>query len=401
MERVNIGLIGVGGFGGVHRQAIRSAEDKGLARLVAAVILPGLEVEVEKELRARGVLVYRSHEEMLARAPREAEGGLELVGVPCGIDQHAPLSIAALRAGFHVLCEKPAAGNLAEALAMQRTARETGRILAIGYQDMYTPVTQRIKQLTLEGRRGGTLGRLLSAKGYALWPRDSGYYGRNAWAGRLSVGGRAIYDSPIQNATAHYLQDLLYVAGPDSASSATPIRLYGENYRAKSIESADTQFVRIRTREGPVLSFMVTHACTVNAGPVAEFTYERGVVRWGMDNGKGRAEVRGAGAVETLDNGALDAHDLPYLGVIRAIRDGGQPAATIDNCIQHTMCVDALFGRCELVQVAPEHTATETGDTTVTHLPGIEALMERMYERGQSYYEAGAPWARPGKEIDL
>jgi hypothetical protein len=37
----------------------------------------------------------------------------------------------------------------------------------------------------------------------------------------------------------------------------------------------------------------------------------------------------------------------------------------------------------------------------VTHLPGIQALVERMYERGQSYHEAGAPWARPGKEIDL
>lgn len=401
MERINIGLIGVGGYGRVHRQAIRAAEEKGLARLVAAVILPGLEAEVERELREKKVLIYRSHQEMLSRAPREVEGGVQLVGVPCGIDQHAPLSIAALRAGFHVLCEKPAAGNLADALEMRRVARETGRILAIGYQDMYTPVTQRIKQLTLEGRQGGPLGRLLSAKGSARWPRDSAYYGRNAWAGRLSVGGRAIYDSPIQNATAHYLQDLLYVAGPDQASSATPIRLYGENFRAKAIESADTQYVRIQTKEGPVLVFMVTHACTVNSGPVAEFTYERGAIRWSMENGRGKAEVHHASSVETLDNGPADAHDLPYLGVIRAIREGGQPAATIENCIQHTMCVDALFSRCDLAAVPSGYTATQTGETTVTHIPGIETLMERMYDRGQSYHEAGAPWARPGQEIDL
>jgi predicted dehydrogenase len=410
MERVNIGLIGVGGYGRVHRQAIRAAEEHGLARLAAAVILPGLEPETENELRARGVLIYRSHQEMLARAPREAEGGLELVGVPCGIGEHAPLSIAALRAGFHVLCEKPAAGNLADALEMQRAARQARKIMAIGYQNMYTPPLRRIKELTLEGRRGGRLGRLLEAKSSSLWPRDSAYYGRNAWAGRLAVGGRPIYDSPAQNATAHYLQDLLYVAGPDEASSATPVRLYGENYRAKDIESADTQFLRISTREGPTLTYMVTHACTEMRGPVTEFSYEGGAIRWWTERGLGVMELRygapgGAAAAapvaERVDSGPRDAHELPYEGVIQAIRGGPPPKATIDNCLQHTACIDALFSRCELVAIPREHTRTETGATVVTHLPGIDELMQRMYDRKQSFHEAGAPWARAGREVEL
>src|SRR5690606_35584330 len=137
--------------------------------------------------------------------------------------------------GFHVLCEKPAAGNHGEALEMQRAARETGKILAIGYQNMYTPTVRRIKELTLEGRRGGALGRLLTATCSARWPRGASYYGRNAWAGRLAVSGREIFDSPVQNALAHYLQDMLFIAGPDARTCATPVRLYGENYRAKSI----------------------------------------------------------------------------------------------------------------------------------------------------------------------
>jgi predicted dehydrogenase len=376
---------------------------------VAAVILPGLDPESEKELRARGVLIYRSHEEMFARAPREAPGGLELVGVPCGIEAHAPLSIAALRAGFHVLCEKPAAGNHGDALEMQRVARETGRILGIGYQNMYSRPIQRIKELTLEGRNGGPLGRLVKAKSYALWPRDSVYYGRNAWAGKLVSGGRPIYDSPIQNATAHYFQDLLYVAGPDAVSSATPVRLYGENYRAKEIASADTQFVRVQTREGPVLLFMVTHACTVMRGPATEYIYERGVIRWSSEGTKGPTEVRVGSdprvseppVVETLENEDTELHNLPYLGLIKAIRSGGQPIATIHNCIQHTACVQALFTRCDLVPIPAEHLRTERGQTVVTHIPGIDELMKGMFDREQSYHEAGAPWARPGKEIDL
>jgi len=401
---VTIGLIGVGGYGRAHLQAIRIAEDRGIARLVAAVILPGLEEETERDLRSRGVLIYRSHEDMLARAPREADGGMELVGVPCGSGQHAPLSITALRAGYHVLCEKPAAGNHREALEMQRAARETGKILAIGYQNMYTPTVRRIKELTLEGRRGGVLGGLLQAPCSARWPRDAAYYGRNAWAGRLAVDGREIFDSPAQNALAHYLQDMLFVAGPDARSCASPVRLYGENYRAKNIESADTQFLRIRTREGPPITFMATHACDVAQDPIIEYVYERGTISWRSRADTARIEVRDAAdgrMIETLDNGPDDEHALPYLAVIRAIREGGTPITTIDNCVQHSLCVDRLFRGCGVTPIAPRFTSTDHAATADTSITGIARLMDTMFVEGRSFFEAGAPWAVPGKDIDL
>jgi len=403
-EPVTIGLIGVGGYGHMHLQAIREAQNRGIARLVAVVILPGLEEKTERDLRGRGVLIYRSHGEMLARAGREAAGGMELVGVPCGIGQHALLSIAALRAGCHVLCEKPAAGSHHEALEMQRAARETGKILAIGYQNMYTATVRRIKELTLEGRSGGALGRLLKATCCARWPRGSSYYGRNEWAGRLAVDGREIFDSPVQNALAHYLQDMLFVAGPDAHSCATPVRLYGENYRAKSIESADTQFLRIRTREGPTLVFMATHACSDVLDPVAEYVYERGTVTRRSFDDTARVEVRDAAdgrVTETLDNGPGDVHALPYLAVIRAIREGGTPVSTIDNCVQHSLCVDRLFRSCGVTPIAPSCTSTDPAPTPDTNITGIDRLMDGMFAAGQSFFEAGAPWAVPGNDIDL
>lgn len=401
---VTIGLIGVGGYGGVHRQVIRRAQERGIARLVAAVILPGLEEESERELKSQGVLIYRSHEEMFARAPREAMGGMELVGVPCGIAQHAPLSIAALRAGFHVLCEKPAAGNFREALEMLKTAHETGKLLTIGYQNMYTPTMRRIKVLTLEGRRGGMLGRLLGATCSARWPRGAAYYGRNHWAGRLVVDGREVFDSPVQNALAHYLQDMLFVAGPDERSCATPTRLYAENYRAKSIESADTQFVRIETLEGPTLVFMATHACSLSHGPVVEYVYEQGTITWRNLDGRGSMEVRSASAgrvMETLDNGPGDIHDLPYLAVIEALREGGRPVTAIENCVQHTLCVDRLFRGCGVVSISGEHTSAGPTATADACIMGIDGLMDRMFAEKLSFFEAGAPWAVPGKHIDL
>ena len=402
MERVGIGIIGVGGFGRTHLRAVEYAQSNGLAELRAAVILPGLEQETEARMRGEGVVIYRSHEEML----REAGGEIELVGVPCGIDQHEPLSVAALEAGYHVLCEKPAAGDRAQALSMQRASHRAGKSLAIGYQNIYSPTIQRIKEIALSG----SLGRLVRAKTMVLWPRPASYYRRNGWAGRLRVNGRAIYDSPVQNATAHYLENMLYVAGSSRQAAARPVKLYGENYRVKEIESADTQFLRIDTLEGPLLTFMTSHATVETRSPRTEYTFEKGRILWSADGG-GRMEVfRGspesAEPEESLDNGEVDIHHLPYLDTVQAIRQGREPLCTIDNAMAHTMCVDALFTRCDLVQVDESFAKTrrpfsDTDDSSITWLPGIDELMERMYGEEKSYYETGAPWAKPGKEVSV
>lgn len=398
MKHVGIGLIGVGGYGRQHLSAIAVAQARGLARLEAAVILPGLEPETESQLRTRGVKIYRSAEEMFERARGEIPNGLGLIGVPCGIAEHAPLSIAALEAGYHVLCEKPAAGTWEDARKMLEASKRSGRMLSIGFQNLYTPSIQRMKALVLEGRRGGRLGRLRWARSSATWPRDSVYYGRNSWAGRLAVNGRVVNDSPVQNALAHELQNLLWVAGPSETESASPRRLYGEQYRAKEIESADTQYLRVETDEGAVLCFAATHSCREYWGPVETWGFEHGTIRWD-GSARGRTEITYAdGEVERLDNGTDDIHALPYLGVLEAIAVSGRPAAVIENCIQHTACVDTLFRCCPITAVGGGHTRTDRGANVVISILGAEDLVKRMHEAGTSFHEAGAPWARKGVE---
>ena len=397
MDKVRIGLIGVGGFGRIHLAAIRHAQSMGKADLVAAVILPGLEAEEEQRLRSEGVRIYRTHREMF-----DAERGeVDLVGVPCGIDQHAPLSIEALRAGYHVLCEKPAAGDGEQAQDMLAAQRETGKILAIGYQNMYTHTTQRIKSIVLQG----DLGRLLGAKAMVLWPRARSYYDRNGWAGRLQANGRTINDSPAQNATAHYLQNLLYVAGASSGDSATPASIYCENFRAKEIESADTQFLRVQTAEGSVLTFMATHSTEGQQNPLMEYLFEGGRITWTVDDDGLTSVYRGDEAVEELRNGGGDIHHLPYLNVIEAIRTDSAAISGIANCLQHVQCVDALFSG-GVRQVEPAFCralAAGTGDieSSITVIKGVEELMHRMYREELSYHEAGAEWATKGWEVEV
>src|SRR5271169_5792451 len=67
---------------------------------------------------------------------------------------HAPQTIQSLRAGKHVLCEKPMAMNEAEARSVVQTAEETGRIFGVAYYRRMYPKVQRAKQLLAAGAIG-------------------------------------------------------------------------------------------------------------------------------------------------------------------------------------------------------------------------------------------------------
>jgi predicted dehydrogenase len=67
---------------------------------------------------------------------------------------HAPQAIACLKAGKHVLCEKPVAMNFAEAETMVAAAQETGKLLGVSYYRRLYPKLMRAKQLIAEGAIG-------------------------------------------------------------------------------------------------------------------------------------------------------------------------------------------------------------------------------------------------------
>jgi predicted dehydrogenase len=65
------------------------------------------------------------------------EKEIEAVYVLTPNKSHAAISVAAMKAGKHVMCEKPMAKSYADAKLMLDTAKETGKILTIGYQNRY------------------------------------------------------------------------------------------------------------------------------------------------------------------------------------------------------------------------------------------------------------------------
>lgn len=89
---------------------------------------------------------------------------LDIVHVCTPNRSHAEISIAALEAGKHVLCEKPMAKTYAEGLEMMAAVKKTGKKLLIGYQYRLTPAARYLQRVC----RSGELGEIYYTKAHAL-----------------------------------------------------------------------------------------------------------------------------------------------------------------------------------------------------------------------------------------
>jgi 1,5-anhydro-D-fructose reductase (1,5-anhydro-D-mannitol-forming) len=117
---------------------------------------------------------------------------------------HAPQTIEALRAGRHVLCEKPMALNYSEAETMCRTARETGLTLAIAYYRRKYPKVERARQLL----EAGAIGRPVLAEATSHdWYNPLGT--SRAWLADPALAG----GGPLRDIGSHRIDLLNYLFG--------------------------------------------------------------------------------------------------------------------------------------------------------------------------------------------
>ncbi len=403
---VHIGVVGVGGYSAKHLKMIQICSEMGLCILGAVFIRNPQKEEylnIIKELKTKGVRIYTSYNEMLL----EEQKKLDLITIPCSIDQHAGYSNSAMIHGYHVLCEKPVAGTYKEAVQMKMNSEKYNKILAIGYQNIFSKSVQRIKSIALQGQ----LGNMLKAKAWICRPRTSVYYDRNDWAGKIEFNGRKIYDSPIQNAASHQLNTLLYVAGSQLYESANITKVYGENYKIKNIECADTQYLKVWTESNIPIYFYATHASEEVSQSLLEFHFEKGRIVWDC-TGKNSSKVFEYDTsgqdilIEEIDNGDIDPVFNVFLNTIESIRNGEEPLCTVQNSMQQTLSVEMSFRSSGgVIQIPKEFSKTisntqKPSDENII-IENIESNILQMFNQEIGFYEYGFTWAKPGKIIDI
>lgn len=347
MAQVKVGIIGCG-VATFHTSGY-AAEPR--TKMVA---IAGLDTDRCKDLAAKhGIAeVYSDYQDLLANAD------IDLVSVAVPNFLHAPVALAAIAAGKHVLMEKPLARNTAEGEQIVRAAREKGVILAMAFNRRARPDMQVLKRHI----EGGNLGDIYYAK--AFWLRRSGIPGLGSWFTSKELAG----GGPLIDLGVHVLDMALWLMGNPkvTAVSAATYAALGPQGRGQwggsrftvhpdqPYEVEDLASAFIRMENGATLQLETSWA------GYSGHTDEFGVYLMGNQGGA-ELHVKDYASVGTLklygEAGGAQADTTPRLqtkevwdghaqiikGVLDGILDGKPVSPSGEEGLDRTRLIDAIY----------------------------------------------------------
>jgi scyllo-inositol 2-dehydrogenase (NADP+) len=232
---IRVGIAGLGRSGwDIHAALLKTLPEY---YRITAVTDP-VAGRMEEARAAFGCRMYHTFDEMLA------DPALDLVVVATPSHLHAENTIAALRSGRAVVCEKPMAATLAEADRMIAAAHETGRPLAIFHNRRYGQDFLKVKEVIASG----VLGRIVEVRlSYGTFSR------RWDWQTMKKAGG-----GTLRNAGAHFIDETLALGLIDAAEP----EVFCHKDRVLTLgDTEDHLKVMMRAPGSPLIEVDATSAC--------------------------------------------------------------------------------------------------------------------------------------------
>lgn len=374
-DKVKILLVGIGGYAATYVNPLLNGEHADECEIVGCADPYPEACPRLAEIRQRGIPLYADMADFF-----RAGGRADLAVLTTPIHFHAAQIRLALSEGCHVLCEKPLCGDIADIPSLQAARDQAGKYVAIGYQWSHSDAIQAMKQDILDGLYGAPV--LL--KTLVLWPRGYAYYGRGSgWAGKLRAkDGSLILDSVANNATAHYLHNILFVLGKTMAESAMPEKLEASLWRANAIENYDTCAMELTFAGGRRGLFLVSHATDRNLNPVFDYEFERGRIVF-EEGGK---QIRGI-----FPDGTEKLYGDPFAGAanklwraVAAVKDPSiRPVCGIETAMPHAYCI----AEAQKAGVAnfPAALVHENDQHSGLVVDGLSEALISAYEKGEMW----------------
>lgn len=378
MSAVRVLLVGAHGHGRFHLANIRRLSADPGVRLVGVCDTRPL----TDELRALTGPVPSAPDmdDLLATTAPD----VTIICTP--IHTHVDLALAAMRAGSHVLLEKPPAPGVSEYERLRAGIAGTGVACQIGFQSLGSEAVRAARRFVEEG----VIGQVRGIGAAGAWIRDASYYARGAWAGRRHLDGLPVMDGALTNPFAHAVATALRVDGSERHGEVTSVET--DLYHAHPIEADDTSCLRLTTARGTTITVAVTLCAEHDHEPYVRvhgsrgsitLWYKRDEVRVESDRGVQTATYP---CTDLLENLAAHINDrsvpllVPperagaFMDVVEAIRTGPEPETIPDH-----------------------HQRLEgSGEQLRRVVVGIDEAVETAAEQSLLYRELGLPWAGEG-----
>jgi predicted dehydrogenase len=236
VEKLKTALVGTGKVAHLHAAALQALPE---SEFVAVCGRPS------EKLRAfaakYGVAAFTDVPEMIRKA------GVQAICVCTPHPDHAAPTIAAARAGVHVLVEKPMASTLADCDAMMAAAKAGGAVVGLVSQRRFYPACQRIRGALDAGRIGAPVLGTATMFGW----RDEAYYRSDPWRGSWSGEGGGV----LVNQSPHQLDLLLWYMG-----EVSEVFGYWANLNHPYIEVDDTAVAVVRFKSGALGNLVVSNS---------------------------------------------------------------------------------------------------------------------------------------------
>jgi predicted dehydrogenase len=220
MEKLRLGIIGVGNIGSMHSAIIKDGQTPDVELAAVADISPKRR-EWAAEFLGGDFPVFNDGIELINKS------GVDAVLIAVPHYQHPPLAIEAFKAGLHVLCEKPAGVYTKQVREMNEAAAKSGKVFAMMFNQRTNSRYKKMREIVT----GGSMGGIVRTSWIITdWFRTEAYYKSGDWRGSWDGEGGGV----LLNQSPHQLDMFQWICGMPNR-----VRAFCHNGKFHNIEVED------------------------------------------------------------------------------------------------------------------------------------------------------------------
>lgn len=329
---VNVGIIGCGGIASFrHIPALKLIPEKA----TVYGFFDGMAGRAEEYAQKYGGKAYASLEEMLA------DPAIDAVDVCTATRSHCELTVKALEAGKHVLCEKPMAASAADARAMIAAAGKSGKKLMISHNQRFYEPHRKAKELLEAGEIGSliTFRTFLGIKG----PEYSSALGVNNMYFSRALSGRGV----MSDVGSHRIDLMHYIVGSRYKRVLSYTPTLAKRGPDGNLIGVDDNAMSIVEMENGVVGLMVYSWTSMSGNDrMTQFFGTEGVITlYGPDCAVKVEKKDGTVTkIDFADNPHQDVTLLTHIdeSFIDCIEHDTAPFITGEDGLEVVLCIDAM-----------------------------------------------------------
>lgn len=335
MKKIGYAVLGLG-IGMAHAEAAAASEH---ATLVAVCDKDEARLEKAKK-RFPNVTCYEDADTLFL------DPSVDIISICLPSGLHAEYAVRAMKAGKHVLIEKPVDVSVERAMAIEQARLCTGKRCGIVLQNRFNVNMYPIREAVEKGR----LGRIFLGTFAVKWYREQSYYDRGGWRGTWAMDG----GGSLINQASHTVDLMQWLMG-DVVSVSSSMTVADH-----SIETEDTTVSTLHFANGAMATFVSTtcaypgvstEICLYGTEGSIEADADR-LTLWkmrepleGMDEDEEEElmlERYGGGNRKAAD-GRLYGHRQVVEDMILAVRDGRDPEVLPLEGMRSLAVIEAIY----------------------------------------------------------